>query len=208
MLPIKRLNVTDKVMDQTDKSLNKRLWGRYPFEIINHWDIARQLTIVSERLDREIISTPEDLGRAMALRDLEERYQLYLTVYHAAELIEQLLLIDGRFMAFNRFDFQRTEITVDPADVANAPVWELQNLAYHYDKYRYEGKENGGRQWVADAYQGLHPHPTGAHVPIPHLDKTLERLRSKSKNVMGWAHEHCLTEAHEGCTGPESMSSR
>lgn len=58
-----------------------------------------------------------------------------------------------------------------------------------------------------DVYPAVHPHPTGAHVPVPpHLDKALDRLRRK--NVTGWAHEHCLTEAHEGCMEPEAQSSR
>ncbi|EKC99977.1 hypothetical protein A1Q2_05741 [Trichosporon asahii var. asahii CBS 8904] len=300
-LPIQRLNVTDKVMDQSDKSLNKRLWGRYPFELSNHWDIVLQLTTLRGRLERASTSTPEDLARAMLLRDLEERYQLYVIVYDTALLIETTLPIKGRFMAFNRFDAMRTDIMVDPADIANDPVSLLQPLENHYDKrengvedWEEEwGKEWGDRLWAAeatahliwmarlmglapfhaspclftgakaselglaqeqgklltrlaqgclrlgegngrfyhcakqfallaigmryihhphlitaveayrDACQGMHPHPTGARVPIPHLDKTLERLRSKSKTVTGWAHEHCLTEAHEGCMGPD-----
>lgn len=290
-LPIQRLNVTDKVMDQSDKSLNKRLWGRYPFELINHWDIVLQLTTLRERLERATTSTPDGLARAMTLRDLEERYQLYAVVYDTALLIEEVLSIQGRYIAFYRFDHMKTELIVDPADSVKNPVWQLQSLDYEYDKYNYEGRDIGQREWECeagtltvwmgrlmclaplhaspclfseakaselgiaqeqgrlltrlaqgclrlaegnprfhhcamqfallalnmryihhphlitaveayrDAHQALNPHPTGALVPIPHLDKTLERLRSKSKTVTGWAHEHCLTEAHEGCMG-------
>lgn len=293
-LPIKRLKLTDKVIDQTDRSLNKVLWARYPFDIYTpSSEYKRMLDNASASLGRAGTSTPSELARAMVLRDIEERCQLYLVAHDTACLIEEAMKIDGRKIAFRAYGLLKFNNVAFPADLSKVPdLSELQIIDQGVDQYEKLGlhvlgieigqqlmrlqrlmrlaplhaspvlftgaqashlglaQEQGelltrlakgclglgyldagfhrcamqfallamnmryihhphliaAVEAYRNAYQAVHPHPTGALVPLPHLDTALDRLRRK--NVAGWAHEYCLTDAHEGCMEPQVQSSR
>lgn len=78
-LPIlQKLNVTDKVLDQTDKSLNKRLWALYPVD-----KPLDAIKAVGRDAHIKLL-----VIKALPVHDRDQRHQLYILVHSVCQIIE------------------------------------------------------------------------------------------------------------------------
>lgn len=84
---LQKLNVTDKVLDQTDKSLNKRLWALYPVDK----PLAEIKAVFREahfKLADWPLAARDDIIKAVPVHDRDQRHQLYILIHAVCQIIE------------------------------------------------------------------------------------------------------------------------
>lgn len=84
---LQKLNVTDKVLDQTDKSLNKRLWALYPVDKPLD-EIKARGRDAHFKLMGMPLATRDDVIKAVPVHDRDQRHQVYILVHSVCTIIE------------------------------------------------------------------------------------------------------------------------
>lgn len=85
--PIQRLNMTDKVLNQSDKSLNRKLWEAFPAD--KRLDDIRKMG--QEAMMQQVMASMRgnaNIPELVPTHDRDQRAQLFIIIYGVCALIE------------------------------------------------------------------------------------------------------------------------